>query len=200
MNLNIFIVLLLTLFNGGYSLKCYECKGVMGFCESKETTCPSNETTCASVTMTVGGDTSFNVQAKACDVVKNCVNGSVNFGLAKTGVSMQCCNTDLCNSKDVPDYNSNRPNGKQCYYCDGKSCLKKLNCLGTEDFCITAKLASSQTVKGCVSKTICDGGSQATQDVVDFSCCQGYLCNSAMSITKNLLFLSWPFFFYILIH
>nr|XP_055035401.1 urokinase plasminogen activator surface receptor-like isoform X2 [Misgurnus anguillicaudatus] len=287
MDLKIFIVLFCALFTGGHSLQCYECLGIMGSCESKETTCPDTATaTCASATVvqTTGGtevkmqskgctvkegcisasvnfgvartvtstqccntdrcnsndapvygsnspngkqcyycdgkscfnklnclgdedyclkatgETRFTKQAKACDVKQNCVNGSINFGLGSTGFSMQCCNTDLCNSKDVPDYNSYSPNGKQCYYCDDTSCLNKLNCLGSEDSCITAKVTASQTVKGCITKTICDSASQASQGFKDFTCCQGNLCNGAKSITQNLLFLSWPFFFYILIH
>ncbi|XP_065100321.1 urokinase plasminogen activator surface receptor-like [Paramisgurnus dabryanus] len=201
MDLNIFIVLICTLFAEGRSLKCYECAGLMGFCVSKEKTCPSNETSCASATFVQSiGETRFTKQAKACDVKQNCVNGSINFGFGSTGFSMQCCNTDLCNSKDVPDYNSYSPNGKQCYYCDDTSCFNKLNCLGSEDSCITAKVTASQTLKGCITKTICDSASQASQGFKDFSCCQGNLCNGAKSITQNLLFLLWPFFFYILIH
>nr|XP_055035573.1 urokinase plasminogen activator surface receptor-like [Misgurnus anguillicaudatus] len=100
-------------------------------------------------------------------------------------------------------HSSNSPNGKQCYYCDEKSCFNKLNCLGDEDNCVkaTATFGSvSQTVKGCVSKSICDFTPQATADFTGFSCCQGNLCNGAKSITQNLLFLLWPLFFYILIH
>nr|XP_055035358.1 urokinase plasminogen activator surface receptor-like [Misgurnus anguillicaudatus] len=114
---------------------------------------------------------------------------------------MQCCNTDLCNSNDVPDSSFNSPNGKQCYYCDEKSCLNKLNCVGPEDYCITATVNISSllpTVKGCASKTICDAAQQGNAQV---SCCQGNLCNGAMSVTtQNLCFLLWPFIFYILIH
>ncbi|XP_055035356.2 phospholipase A2 inhibitor and Ly6/PLAUR domain-containing protein-like isoform X2 [Misgurnus anguillicaudatus] len=204
MDLNIFIVLLCTLFAGGRALKCNECVGAPGSCVSKETTCPSVANTCASATVvTTIGDTSVNLQAKSCEVIQSCGNGSLNFGVLRSKVSMQCCNTDLCNSINVPDYISNSANGKQCYFCDGKSCLNTLNCLGNEDYCITATTnitSLPSTLKGCASKSVCDEASQVTQGFMGLSCCQGDLCNSAKSITQNLLFLSWPLFFYILIH
>ncbi|XP_057217028.1 urokinase plasminogen activator surface receptor-like [Triplophysa rosa] len=128
-----------------------------------------------------------------------CKNGR-NY---RSAVSMQCCNTELCNSQEVPDASSSSPNGKQCYYCDGISCLNRLNCLGTEDYCIKAKAnitSLPSTVKGCVSKSLCDAASQLPQGLVDFSCCQGNLCNSATSITTSLLFFFWPFICYIMLH
>ncbi|XP_073727610.1 phospholipase A2 inhibitor and Ly6/PLAUR domain-containing protein-like isoform X1 [Misgurnus anguillicaudatus] len=189
MDLNIFIVLLCTLFAGGRALKCNECVGAPGSCVSKETTCPSVANTCASATVvTTIGDTSVNLQAKSCEVIQSCGNGSLNFGVLRSKVSMQCCNTDLCNSINVPDYISNSANGKQCYFCDGKSCLNTLNCLGNEDYCITAttNIASlPTTVKGCTTKSLCDDVSQAPPGFMGLSCCQGDLCNGAKTVTQT---------------
>ncbi|XP_065099907.1 uncharacterized protein [Paramisgurnus dabryanus] len=188
----------------GRALKCNECIGVTGSCVSKETTCSSAANTCASATVvTTIGDTSVTMEAKTCDVIQSCGNGSFNVGVFRSKVSMQCCNTDLCNSINVPDYISNSGNGKKCYFCDGKSCWNTLNCLGNEDYCIKATTNITSlptTVKGCTTKSICDDVSQAPSGFMGLSCCQGDLCNGAKSITQNLLFLSWPLFFYILIH
>ncbi|XP_065100316.1 urokinase plasminogen activator surface receptor-like [Paramisgurnus dabryanus] len=202
MELKIFIVLFCALFTGGHSLKCYECSGEMGFCESKNVTCTGTATCASQTTVHFTGGTVFKMQSKGCTMTENCVGTSVNNGVTRTVTSTQCCNTDLCNSVDAPD-SSNSPNGKQCYYCDGKSCFNKLNCLGDEDRCLkaTATVGSvSETVKGCASKSVCDATSQMNADYMSFTCCQGNLCNGAKSITQNLLFLLWPLFFFILIH
>ncbi|XP_056587548.1 lymphocyte antigen 6G-like [Triplophysa dalaica] len=204
MHLNIFTVLIFTLFAEGHSLKCYQCIGLLGPCEKKETTCPSGDAVCGSqMTVQSIGATSTNIQTKSCLEPKMCVNGSLNFGITRTATTTQCCNTDLCNSRDVSDSSSNNLNGKQCYYCENDSCFNKLSCLGSEDHCIKAKVNSesmSVTVKGCASKSMCDAISQISQ-YGDISCCQGNLCNSAKSITQNLLILlSWPFISYIMFH
>ncbi|XP_065099898.1 urokinase plasminogen activator surface receptor-like isoform X2 [Paramisgurnus dabryanus] len=202
MELKIFIVLFCALFTGGHSLQCYECLGMMGSCESKETTCPDTAT-CASATIVQStGGNEVKMQSKGCKVKESCISASVNFGITRTVTSTQCCSTDRCNNNDAPDYGSNSPNGKQCYFCDGKSCFNKLNCLGDEDYCLkaTATVGTlSETVKGCVSKSVCDATSQANAGFTG-SCCQGNLCNGAKSVTQNLLFLLWPLFFFILIH
>nr|XP_055062605.1 urokinase plasminogen activator surface receptor-like [Misgurnus anguillicaudatus] len=201
MELKIFIVLFCTLFTGGHSLQCNECSGEVGSCESKVKMCPGTET-CSSVTTVVStGGTELKMQSKGCAVTESCINASSNLGFTRTVTSTQCCNTDLCNSKDAPDYGSNSPNGKQCYYCDGQSCFNKLNCLGDEDYCVTAtQTAESMTLKGCASRSICDAATQGNEDYMSFTCCQGNLCNGAKSVTQNLLFLLWPLFFYNLIH
>ncbi|XP_073727615.1 urokinase plasminogen activator surface receptor-like [Misgurnus anguillicaudatus] len=202
MDLNIFIVLLFTLFAGGHSLKCYQCSNDTGSCAGVETTCNATNAICSSTTTSTFGNITSTTQSKDCDLIQNCGNGSFNFGDIRLKILTQCCNTDLCNSKDVTDYISNSPNGKQCYYCDWKSCLNKLNCLGNEDYCLTttSNITDKPVTKGCITKSICDSASQGTQGFKDFTCCQGNLCNSAKSITQNLLFVSWPLLFYILNH
>nr|XP_055035411.1 phospholipase A2 inhibitor and Ly6/PLAUR domain-containing protein-like isoform X1 [Misgurnus anguillicaudatus] len=204
MELKIFIVLFCALFTGGHSLKCYECSGPIGSCESKEKTCQDTETTCGSATTVQStGGTEVKKQIKDCTVKEKCINGSVYAGVQKIVLSTHCCNTDLCNNKDAPDYGSNSPNKNQCYYCDEKNCFNKLKCLGDEERCFTGKKTAgsvSQTVKGCVSNSVCDAASQANKGFTSFSCCKGSLCNGAKSVTQNLLFLLWPLFFYILIH
>ncbi|KAA0719765.1 hypothetical protein E1301_Tti019151 [Triplophysa tibetana] len=205
MHLNIFTVLILALFAKGQSLRCFQCTGLLGPCEKKEMTCPFGDAVCASqITVQYNGAASTSVQIKSCTVPKVCVNGSLNLGITRTATTMQCCNTDLCNSQDVSDSNSKNPNGKQCYYCNKDSCFNKVNCAGSEDHCIKAKANSesiSMTIKGCASKSMCDALSQGFQEYADVSCCEGNLCNSAKSITQSfLILLSWPFISYIMFH
>nr|XP_055035413.1 urokinase plasminogen activator surface receptor-like [Misgurnus anguillicaudatus] len=202
MELKIFILLFCALFTGGHSLKCYECSGEVGSCVSRETTCRGYPpATCASViSVQPTGGIEVKKLSKGCEVKEHCISGSVNYGLQRN--ITKCCNTDLCNRNEATDYNFNSPSGKQCYYCDGQSCFNRVNCLGDEDHCLKTTLTAgsvSVTLKGCASKSYCDATSEGT-DYINFSCCKGNLCNSAKSVTQNLLFILWPLFFYILIH
>ncbi|XP_057216124.1 urokinase plasminogen activator surface receptor-like isoform X1 [Triplophysa rosa] len=181
MDLN--FIVLFTLFTGGHSLMCYECNSVTSSCVSEPVICPSG-TKCASITtsMNILGNTVMNKKVKGCAKPQSCAGGSINFGNVRSKVSAHCCNNYLCNIRDVPDYYSDRPNGKQCYYCDGISCFNKLDCLGTEDHCITAlknNRGLSTTIKGCASKLMCDA---ADRDLTKVSCCQGNLCNTEVNL------------------
>ncbi|KAG1933521.1 hypothetical protein F2P79_020490 [Pimephales promelas] len=109
-------------------------------------------------------------------------------------MTTSCCNTDRCNLQDVPE-----PvlNGKKCFYCDDKSCSNTVSCSGTEDRCIKQTGTSEgQTVKGCVSKSVCDF---ITLSVGNFTCCEGNLCNGAQSVTQSVLILCFSLLSYLLL-
>lgn len=167
-------------------MPCYRCKSEMGSCVGKRVYCLPG-TVCASITSTlkIFGNTVMNTNMKSCVQPQTCGNGSINFGVSRTAMSIQCCETHLCNSQDAPVYTPNRPNGRQCYTCDRYSCLNKLNCVGNEDHCITAKETNRglpTTIKGCASKSLCSVVPQLGPRFKDSSCCQGNLCNAE----KNL--------------
>ncbi|XP_067232749.1 uncharacterized protein [Chanodichthys erythropterus] len=133
-----------------------------GPCDQKVKTCPSGSSQCMTATQIW--------------TIKNCAAAcqsmSMNFGIGKTTTS--CCSSDLCNAQDPPEP---VPNGKKCYYCDGKSCSNTVSCSGTEDHCFKAIDKGGLTnLNGCVSKSVCDVATSGT-DFVSFICCEGNLCN-----------------------
>ncbi|XDV38252.1 hypothetical protein PO909_007699 [Leuciscus waleckii] len=196
MDLQISVFLLFILFTAGHSLKCYECTSQMGSCV-QQLTCPSGLSKC-STAVTQIGDITSKVSVKNCAAA--CQNWSMNFSVLK--MSSFCCDTDLCNAKDVPDLSSNVPNGKKCFYCDEHSCLNITSCSGTEDRCVKATAAlGDQTlvVKGCVSKSVCDA-TALVPSVANFSCCEGNLCNGAQSVTQSFLFLCCSLLSYFMMH
>ncbi|XP_073680151.1 urokinase plasminogen activator surface receptor-like [Garra rufa] len=143
---------------------------------------------------------STTIAAKSCALPIGCPSGSINFGIGK--IASSCCNTDLCNAQNAPDA-SVVPNGKTCYYCDGQSCSNTLSCSGSEDRCIkaTANLGGqSIVVKGCISKSVCDAVSILDSFVGGVSCCEGNMCNNAISVTQSFLFLCGSLLSFILLH
>ncbi|KAK7143117.1 hypothetical protein R3I93_014321 [Phoxinus phoxinus] len=194
MDLQISVFLLFILFTAGHSLKCYECMSQTGSCAQQQLTCPSGLTKCSTAVTQIG-----DIKASVKNCAAACQNGSMNLGDLK--MSSFCCDTDLCNAKDVPDLSSNVPNGNKCFYCDGPSCLNITSCSGTEDRCGKATGTfggQSVVVKGCVSKSICDATSVSS--VEGISCCEGNLCNGAQSVTQSFLFLCGSLLSYFLMH
>ncbi|XP_048021456.1 cell wall protein DAN4-like [Megalobrama amblycephala] len=93
----------------------------------------------------------------------------------------ECCGADFCNKLDLSEPSTIIPNGNKCYSCKGQSCTNTVFCSGSEDRCITAT-GISDVFKGCISKSLCDG-TTPIPNIVDFSCCEGNLCNGAQTTT-----------------
>ncbi|KAM9723417.1 urokinase plasminogen activator surface receptor-like [Menidia menidia] len=182
------------------SLKCYEClMGMSGNCQDTKE-CPSKDHQCSSVRIVsyVGGSKLSDVEAKACSLAQECVEGSVNFGVAKTRIASKCCNSELCNVQSAPDVSKSSPNGKKCFSCEGETCTKTLNCEGSEDHCLKTTMnvgGRKMTVKGCASKMMCLASSAAQMTGAmgaEINCCQGDFCNSARSTRATLLLIALP--------
>ncbi|KAL1253378.1 hypothetical protein QQF64_018071 [Cirrhinus molitorella] len=199
MDLQITVCLLFILFAGGHSFSCHQCSNTSSSC-NQASQCPTGISNCLSATATANGTI---VNIKSC-APAGCPNGSINFGTEQ--VSSLCCNTDLCNVQDAPDPRNNTLNEGKCYYCDGQSCSKRVNCAGSEDRCFSATVPlsttsgnQSQVLKGCVSKSICNV-TNLIPGLDGFSCCEGFLCNNAKSVTQSFLFLCCSLLFFILLH
>ncbi|RXN21681.1 urokinase plasminogen activator surface receptor-like protein [Labeo rohita] len=148
---------------------CYYCDGQD--C-SKTVNCSGTEDRCFNAT---ANSTTWTLKDCASSA---CSNGSINFGTGKG--SSSCCDTDLCNSQDAPDSSTNALNGKSCYYCDGQSCSKTVNCSGTEDRCFNATVNSTiVTAQSCALPIGCPSGSiNLGIAKIASSCCNTDLCNS----------------------
>ncbi|KAJ8332779.1 hypothetical protein SKAU_G00416750 [Synaphobranchus kaupii] len=193
MKLLVTLALACALFSKVYPLDCYECKPTgPGPCSQTTKTCPASQTKCSSGTVVVSaGEILTELRRKSCAAPAECVSGSVNFGLSRTSINTQCCDSNLCNNQQPP---GTSPNGKKCFTCVGDDCTSTLECIGPEDRCIKSSMTvngQKVTKKGCVSKTICSGSwnSQLGAVAVDLSCCEGNMCNNALRIGQSILFL-----------
>ncbi|KAG5271040.1 hypothetical protein AALO_G00175190 [Alosa alosa] len=184
---------LCALFSEVAALTCYQCVPDTSQTCTNTQTCSAGS--CASTTVNAyAGGTRQEINLWSCASLVQCISGSVNFGIARSTISTKCCKTDLCNSQKTPEVNTNTPNGKQCFTCEGDDCTKQLSCVGNEDRCIkTTTTMSGQTVtmKGCASSSICAGDLSADLGsvAVGLNCCEGNLCNSAKSVGQSVLLL-----------
>ncbi|KAM3614121.1 uncharacterized protein V6R79_010446 [Siganus canaliculatus] len=184
-----------------HTLKCFDCTpDISGSCTDKETECPLPGFQCGSLRITAyaGGASISDNMMKSCVLPDQCIEGSINFGIAKTSFSSKCCSSDLCNSQHVPDPAKSTPNGKKCYFCNGQTCTATLNCEGSEDHCVTATVdagGQEMTMKGCATKMMCsDTISEQIKGSIGgkMSCCEGNFCNSGSSTSAGLLLLLAP--------
>ncbi|XP_076016885.1 phospholipase A2 inhibitor and Ly6/PLAUR domain-containing protein-like [Genypterus blacodes] len=181
-----------------HTLECYICfPGATGECTDR-TQCPEGFQCAATTARTnTGGYISSDI-VKSCAKADDCVDGSANFGVFAMTFTTRCCSTDLCNSQPAPVPAKIYPNGKKCFSCVLNKCTTTQHCEGDEDHCIssTATAPSGKYfLKGCATKSVCEGLMGVKQNKnfgTHMSCCQGDFCNSASSITVNLLLLLLP--------
>ncbi|CAK6984790.1 urokinase plasminogen activator surface receptor-like [Scomber scombrus] len=62
---------------------------------------------------------------------------SYSIGTVAMTASVHFCNTDGCNSEDIPHPGDQKKNGRQCITCDPSSsvCNQTVQCVGVEDRC-----------------------------------------------------------------
>ncbi|XP_029105375.1 urokinase plasminogen activator surface receptor-like [Scleropages formosus] len=203
MKLLLQVILTCAAFSKGYPLNCYECiPGSNGKCTETTKTCPSDQTKCGSMTTTVyiGNSVLTEASAKSCAKPQECTSGSINFGVTRTAVNTECCNTGLCNSQNIPAWSKNAPNGKRCFTCNGNDCTSILNCVGDENSCLKTTVSAQGgvvTMKGCVSSNICAAAGDLSAQLglgvgVSMNCCEGNLCNDARRTMQSILLLLVP--------
>ncbi|XP_008321775.1 urokinase plasminogen activator surface receptor [Cynoglossus semilaevis] len=181
-----------------FTLRCYECKPQAGgTCTETEKHCSTGEDRCGSfrVINYNGNSKVSEMKKKSCAMAAHCVQGSLDFGVNRTAIVSECCNSDLCNKQFPPDPKQSNPNGKKCYRCDGQTCTGTLNCKGDEDHCVSTIGDQKVPMKGCASKQIC---SKTTSTLLpgatpsEINCCEGNYCNSASSTSAGILILVTP--------
>ncbi|XP_039513308.1 weak neurotoxin 6 isoform X2 [Pimephales promelas] len=97
MDLRVSVVLLFVFLNGGYSLKCYSCMpDSTGSCKAKVETCQDGFSICASSKVEQSDGLTKVFITKAC--ADQCKPGTQKID--EGSLSVQCCDTDLCNAAD----------------------------------------------------------------------------------------------------
>ncbi|XP_029361015.1 phospholipase A2 inhibitor and Ly6/PLAUR domain-containing protein-like isoform X2 [Echeneis naucrates] len=192
--MHLLLIFGITLLPQAFTLSCYQCE-VGTTCTDQLINCPalSNQCVVHKVTTYAGGSKMTDIEVKSCGVVEQCVNGSINFGISRVTLASKCCNSDGCNKKFTPAASNGNPNGLKCFTCNGENCDATLQCIGSEDHCVSTEVGSVKTaLKGCASRQVCEAKDvDELQDALGntLDCCQGNLCNGARSRSAGLLLL-----------
>ncbi|XP_051778585.1 urokinase plasminogen activator surface receptor-like [Erpetoichthys calabaricus] len=155
--------------NPNTSLTCYNCLSGQS---CMETLClGANEVCATGISRFTTGLNSTTMVNRYCATPDMCnVNVSATFANLGNANSVQCCNSDLCNTGDaIPIY----PNGLVC--CLDLTCQNTVTCMGSEDHCVLSD-QGLYVLLGCASANYCSS----------MLCCQRSLCNHpASSLTCN---------------
>ncbi|XP_078789266.1 uncharacterized protein LOC105355906 [Oryzias latipes] len=184
----------------GDTLKSHECiPDNLGKCTETQRECLLQSHQCGASRLIAyaGGSKIMDQNVKSCALPEECGEASVNFGLSKTWINTQCCNSNLCNTQSVPG----NTHSVHCNVLDFLkdihsysftfTCEKTLACEGNEDHSVTATVSeggTTATVKGCISELMCSASNSFPFQLLGtkVSCCKGNLCNSAVTASTGL--------------
>ncbi|XP_045906547.1 urokinase plasminogen activator surface receptor-like [Micropterus dolomieu] len=173
-------------------------------CSTTVTSTCLTETMCATASIQ---NTSVGVTVS--QIVKACAPSSVcpatgsrtfsfNTGVVRVIASFQCCNTDNCNTDNLPAPGP-QPNSLKCFTCNPftSECNSKLDCQGVEDRCVKFNVtngATNSSVFGCASANLCTLNAKQSflpslQSVGNITsgpfCCGTSLCNAVTTIASD---------------
>ncbi|XP_075134243.1 uncharacterized protein LOC142209213 [Leptodactylus fuscus] len=121
-------------------------------------------------------------------------SSSLGFSTQTSSVSVQCCNSSLCNDFNVIHHQNTEANGIECYSCNtvnDEGCseeeVTKTQCYGALTSCINVigtskddELTTPIEMKGCATPNMCDSSFLPTLQYLrnaNVQCCNGSLCN-----------------------
>ncbi|XP_053283224.1 threonine-rich protein isoform X2 [Pleuronectes platessa] len=124
---------------------------------------------------------------------------SVNLDFLSALTSAACCNTDNCNSANLPSPAAASANSLLCFNCNPitSQCNSSIQCKGTEDRCFQASVTiGSNTIPafGCASENMCAVASslgtipflQSAVKISGLACCGTNLCNTLTATTTTV--------------
>ncbi|XP_028301188.1 mucin-2-like [Gouania willdenowi] len=167
-----------------------------------DSTCSSEITiTCTSETMCITAS-SLDVETNEASRFKGCAasslcprTGTFDFSTdvvsSNAIITAQCCNTENCNSENLPIPTSPPTNGQRCFFCiPGTTiCNFLVQCQGEENSCFDGHVntdSGTSQVAGCTTADVCEiapghGMLPLLPDVGNFNtgpnCCSTELCN-----------------------
>ncbi|KAF3690470.1 Urokinase plasminogen activator surface receptor [Channa argus] len=201
MKLTLSLTLIWMLFSTAGALQCESCQGQCSTTIS--TACPS-ETMCvtAAIQASTPGN-SFTQFYKTCAPTSVCpATGSQTFAVNTSSLSafasVQCCNTNNCNTATLTPPPALSTSKLQCYSCDylSTNCSNKIQCTEGEDRCFRANVTIESTflTMGCASRNLCVATSNPAsltlvKGISNITCCDSNLCNAAQTTTTTLYLL-----------
>ncbi|XP_045906750.1 phospholipase A2 inhibitor and Ly6/PLAUR domain-containing protein-like [Micropterus dolomieu] len=202
MKLILSLTLIWALSSTAGALQCLSCTNDQ--CANPPSLTCSSETMCATATFqTNSSGVTVSQIVKACAPSSVCAatgsqKFSFNVGVLQTVASLQCCNTDNCNTETLA-IPSAQPNSLKCFTCNATTsqCNSQLQCQGVEDRCVKFNVtngATNSSVFGCASANLCTLNAKQSflpslQSVGNItsgpSCCGTSLCNAVTTIASD---------------
>ncbi|XP_041791694.1 phospholipase A2 inhibitor and Ly6/PLAUR domain-containing protein-like [Chelmon rostratus] len=127
---------------------------------------------------------------------------SYTYAVWREAVSIQCCNTDGCNSQNVTYPDLHTENDLMCYTCNdvfSPICNMSVRCVGYQDRCMSGHVTNgvwSFPVRACVSADGCEAMARLTAHhalrantnvTSETTCCDTSFCNSAGTLKLSVV-------------